>query len=166
MLSYPQYFELRILHLSTEGLPDWRIEKSAITAKSQGHDVLFAGSKSPFNYDRKTFSKVYEITWTAKARYGLPYYWSLVQKQLSKIIKDASPEIVHAHNIFSAKMMLEFDLPFIYDDHEYWSKHSRLLLEMEKLNEDKSENANASKIIKDIPKKVKRILINRHVNHL
>ena len=67
MLSYPQYFELRILHLSTEGLPDWRIEKSAITAKSQGHDVLFAGSKSPFNYDRKTFSKVYEITWTAKA---------------------------------------------------------------------------------------------------
>ena len=166
MLSYPQYFELRILHLSTEGLPDWRIEKSAITAKRQGHDVLFAGSKSPFKYNRKTFSKVYEITWSAKARYGLPYYWSLVQKQFSKIIKDARPEIVHAHNIFSAKMMLEFDLPFIYDDHEYWSKHSRLLLEMEKLNEDKSENANASKIIKDIPKKVKRILINRHVNYL
>jgi len=154
------------LHLSTEGLPDWRIEKSAITAKSQGHDVLFAGSKSPFNYNRKTFSKVYEIIWSAKARYGLPYYWSLVQKQLSKIIKEARPEMVHAHNIFSAKMMLEFDLPFVYDDHEYWSKHSRLLLEMEKLNEDKSENANPGKKIRNMPKKVKRILINRHVNHL
>ncbi|MBA2268083.1 MAG: glycosyltransferase family 4 protein [Nitrosopumilus sp.] len=154
------------MHLSTEGLPDWRIEKSAITSQSQGHDVLFAGSKSPFKYDRNTFSKVYEINWTAKARYGLPYYWSLVQKQLSKIIKEARPEIVHAHNIFSAKMMLDFDLPFVYDDHEYWSKHSRLLLEMEKLNEIKTEKANISKILINMPKRIKRSLINRHVNHL
>ena len=136
---------MKILHLSTEGLPDWRIEKSAITAYSQGHEVLFAGSKSPFKYDRNTFSKVYEVIWSAKARYGLPYYWSLVRKQISKIIKDARPEIVHAHNIFSAKMMLEFDLPFVYDDHEYWSKQSRLLLEMENLNEDKCDNAKARK---------------------
>ena len=54
-------------------------------------------------------------------------------------------------------MMLEFDLPFIYDDHEYWSRHSRLLLEMEKLNEDKSENANLTKIIRKMPKKVKSV---------
>ena len=36
---------MKVLHLSEYGLPDWRIEKSAITAKREGHDVFFAGQK-------------------------------------------------------------------------------------------------------------------------
>jgi len=157
---------LKILHLSTEGLPDWRIEKSALTASSRGHEVVFAGSKSPFKYDRNTFSKLYEVTWTAKARYGFPYYWHLVKKQIFRIIKEAQPDVVHAHNIFSAKMMLEFDIPFIYDDHEFWSKHSQLLLEMEKLNEVKGKKVHIDEALRDVQRKVKRKIVNRHVNRL
>lgn len=161
-----KYSKLKILHLSTEGLPDWRIEKSALTALNKGHEVVFAGSKSPFIYNRNTFSKIYEVIWTAKARYGFPYYWHMVKKQIFQIIKEVLPDIVHAHNIFSAKMMLEFDIPFVYDDHEFWSRHSQLLLEMDKINEIKGEKVSLNETIRGVQSKVKRKIINRHVNHL
>ena len=157
---------MKILHLSTEGLPDWRIEKSALTALNKGHEVVFAGSKSPFIYNRNTFSKVYEVIWTAKARYGFPYYWHMVKKQIYQIIKEVLPDIVHAHNIFSAKMMLEFDIPFVYDDHEFWSRHSQLLLEMDKLNEIQGEKVSLNETIRGVRRRVKRKIINRHVNRL
>jgi len=157
---------LKILHLSTEGLPDWRIEKSALTALNKGHEVVFAGSKSPFIYNRNTFSKIYEVIWTAKARYGFPYYWHMVKKQIYQIIKEVLPDIVHAHNIFSAKMMLEFDIPFVYDDHEFWSRHSQLLLEMDKLNEIQAEKVSLNETIRGVRRRVKRKIINRHVNRL
>ena len=32
---------MKILHLSDRGLPDWRIEKAAITGLKAGHEVLF-----------------------------------------------------------------------------------------------------------------------------
>jgi len=154
------------LHLSTEGLPDWRIEKSVLTALNKGHEVVFAGSKSPLRYNRNTFSKIYEVIWTAKARYGFPYYWHMVKKQIYQIIKEVLPDIVHAHNIFSAKMMLEFDIPFVYDDHEFWSRHSQLLLEMDKLNEIKGEKVSLNETIRGVRRRVKRKIINRHVNRL
>jgi hypothetical protein len=154
------------LHLSTEGLPDWRIEKSALTALNKGHEVVFAGSKSPFIYNRNTFSKIYEVIWTAKAIYGFPYYWHMVKKQIYQIIKEVLPDIVHAHNIFSAKMMLEFDIPFVYDDHEFWSRHSQLLLEMDKLNEIQGEKVSLNETIRGVRRRVKRKIINRHVNRL
>lgn len=154
------------MHLSTEGLPDWRIEKSALTALNKGHEVVFAGSKSPFIYNRNTFSKIYEVIWTAKARYGFPYYWHMVKKQIYQIIKEVLPDIVHAHNIFSAKMMLEFDIPFVYDDHEFWSRHSQLLLEMDKLNEIQGEKVSLNETIRGVRRRVKRKIINRHVNRL
>ena len=157
---------MKILHLSTEGLPDWRIEKSALTALNKGHEVVFAGSKSPFIYNRNTFSKIYEVIWTAKARYGFPYYWHMVKKQIYQIIKEVLPDIVHAHNIFSAKMMLEFDIPFVYDDHEFWSRHSQLLLEMDKLNEIQAEKVSLNETIRGVRRRVKRKIINRHVNRL
>jgi hypothetical protein len=80
---------------------------------------MFAG-KLPGNYVNTIFSKLYGIIWTAKARYGIPVYWGYVKKQVASIIKDVRPDIVHAHNIFSAKMISEFNIPFVYDDHEYW----------------------------------------------
>ncbi|MRN41835.1 MAG: hypothetical protein FIO02_12480, partial [Nitrosopumilales archaeon] len=113
------FTRLRILHLSHESLPDWRIEKAAISALNNSHEVAFAG-KYTKNYNNETFSKIYSLVWTAKARFGIPFYWRSVKKQLEKIIREARPDIVHAHNIFSAKMISEFGLPFIYDDHEYW----------------------------------------------
>ena len=110
---------MRILHVSHESLPDWRIEKSAITASNLGNDVFFAGKLSN-DYSGKSFAKIYKINWNAKARLGLPYYSDSIKKQLDKVLKETKPDVIHAHNIFSAKMVSEFGIPFLYDDHEYW----------------------------------------------
>ncbi len=95
--------ELKILHLSDDRLPDWRIEKSAITALKVGHDVVFAGRNSK-TYHTNTFSGKYEIEWTERSRRGFPFYWHSVKKQVGKVIREVRPDIVHAHNIFSAKI--------------------------------------------------------------
>jgi glycosyltransferase involved in cell wall biosynthesis len=110
---------MKILHVSHESLPDWRIEKSAISLNILGNNVFFAGRVSN-SYTRKTFSKIYKINWGAKARFGLPFYWRSVKKQLERVLKETRPDVVHAHNIFSAKMVSEFGIPFVYDDHEFW----------------------------------------------
>lgn len=115
--------------MSDDGLPDWRVEKSAITSSKLGHEVIFGGKSSPA-YKGNTFSKIYEINWTAKARMGLPFHWRPVKKKIDQLIREVKPDMVHAHNIFSAKMALELNVPFVYDDHEFWSKQSVMLNEI------------------------------------
>ena len=154
---------MRILHLSHESLPDWRIEKAAISALNNSHEVAFAG-KYPKNYNNETFSKIYSLVWTAKARFGIPFYWRSVKKQLEKIILEARPDIVHAHNIFSAKMISEFGLPFIYDDHEYWPIQARLLKEIGNL--PALEKKEAIQSVFDLPKRIRRNFINNRAIQL
>jgi hypothetical protein len=158
---------LRILHLSESRLPDWRIEKSAISASNLGYDTFFMGDDS-INYDNKIFSKIYKINWTAKARLGISTYWHYVKKQIGKVIKEVKPDIVHAHNIFSAKIISEFGLPFIYDDHEYWSQYPKIISEMaDTLSwKDKSPSNIIRTIAIGLPVKVRRIIINRYALHL
>ena len=76
ILSY-----LKILHISHESLPDWRIEKAAISALNNGHQVAFAGI-CPKKSNNKTFSEIYNLGWTAKARFGIPFYWRSVKPLL------------------------------------------------------------------------------------
>jgi hypothetical protein len=151
---------LKILHLSHESLPDWRIEKSAISALNNGCDVAFAGN-CPKNYGNTTFSEVHRVVWTAKARFGIPFYWDSVKKQLEGIIKKSRPDIVHAHNLFSAKMISEFGIPFVYDDHEYWSLHVRLLEEMAESNK-----RNGVENLLDLPRRIRRRFITKYAVHL
>jgi Glycosyltransferase Family 4 len=121
---------LRVLHVSHEGLPDWRVEKSARTAMKLGYRVSFAG-KPGNNINKTKFAKIYEIEWNSKARLGIPYYWQQVKRQLHKILKQEAPDIVHSHNLYSAKLISELGVPFVFDDHEYWSVSSKILLEMD-----------------------------------
>jgi hypothetical protein len=125
---------LRILHLSHDGLPDWRVEKSALSASIRGHQVAFGGTK-PINDITNLFSKVYEIDWAEGAKFGISFYLHYVKKQIGKVIRDARPDIVHAHNIFSAKIISEFGIPFVYDDHEYTSAFAKALAESVKIND-------------------------------
>ncbi|MEJ7641166.1 MAG: glycosyltransferase [Candidatus Nitrosocosmicus sp.] len=159
---------MRILHLSHDALPDWRVEKSAITSSNLGYDVMFAGAtRDKSIYNRNTFSKIYEVNWTAKARYGIPFYWSSVKKQITKVINEAKPDLVHAHNIFSARMVSELKLPFVYDDHEYWSKHSQFLTEMEKMAQTTKHNVNKFNFfLVNAIKKTRRNVLNRHAINL
>jgi glycosyltransferase involved in cell wall biosynthesis len=121
---------LRVLHVSHESLPDWRVEKSAITAMKLGYRVSFAG-KPGNNINKTKFAKIYEIEWNSKARLGIPYYWQQVKRQLHKILKQEAPDLVHSHNLYSAKLISELGVPFVFDDHEYWSVSSKILLEMD-----------------------------------
>jgi len=154
---------LKILHLSHDSLPDWRVEKAAISALKNSHEVAFAG-KYQNGSDKKTFSKIYNVVWTAKARFGIPFYWHSVKKQLESIIRQARPDIVHAHNIFSAKMISEFDIPFVYDDHEYWPLQARLLKEI--ANQPTLGKQETIHSVFDLPKRIRRKFINSYAIHL
>ena len=147
---------MKILHLSDRGLPDWRIEKAATTALKAGHEVLFGGGKEAISYDRKIFFKTYHVNWSARSRRGIPFYWHNVKKQVERILREARPDIVHAHDIFAAKMVSEFGVPFVYDNHEYWSEYSKILADT---------NRNASRNRKStLPRKIFRRLIRKFLN--
>jgi glycosyltransferase involved in cell wall biosynthesis len=132
---------LKILHLSEFGLPDWRIEKSAITGKREGYNVYFVGDKNRDDYKNVIFNKVYEIPWNIKAKYKFPFYYQILKKKINAVINEIRPDIIHAHNIFPAKIATEFDIPFVFDDHEYSSNHSKVVYETFKIraSEDKSK---------------------------
>jgi glycosyltransferase involved in cell wall biosynthesis len=115
---------LKILHLSHNSLPDWRIEKAALTAKKEGHDVLFVGHQGTL-YENKIFTKIYSINWKSETNLGIFPYWYHLKKQIEKILKRSSPDIIHAHNIVAAKMASQFKIPYIYDNHEYASLYTR-----------------------------------------
>jgi glycosyltransferase involved in cell wall biosynthesis len=116
---------MRILHLSDDGLPDWRVEKSALTAKKAGHEVFFGGRLN--NNARSTiFLEIHRINWTAGAMVGIPYYYHRVKKQIEKLVKQLGPDIIHSHNIGSAKISHDLGLPGVFDDHEYFGMLSRV----------------------------------------
>jgi glycosyltransferase involved in cell wall biosynthesis len=159
---------MRILHVSHESLPDWRIEKSAIAASKLDNEVFFAGRISNA-YTRDAFSNIYQINWTAKARLGIPFYWHSVKKQLDKVLKATKPDVIHAHNIFSAKMASEFEIPFVYDDHEYWSRLSMLLREIvqkKRTFEDRSQDTKHLKNMLSEMTRIRRVLINSYAIRL
>ena len=155
---------MRVLHVSHESLPDWRIEKSAITASNRGNDVFFAGKPSN-DYSRNSFTKIYNVTWNAKARLGLPLFTGSIKKQLDQVLKETKPDVIHAHNIFSAKMVSEFGIPFIYDDHEYWSHLSLILREIARatnLHRESTRQKGYSKMMLSKATNIRRSLINSY----
>jgi len=113
---------MKILSLSHNPLPDSRVEKAAYTAKKEGHLVFFAGPQvNGFGFPVKTFEKTYSIPFHKKANLKIPPYWRILKKSLEKIILECKADLIHAHNIFAGKLACELDIPFVYDDHEYWS---------------------------------------------
>ena len=123
---------MRILHLSDDGLPDWRVEKSALTAKKAGHEVYFGGRLDD-NAKSTIFSEIHRINWTAGALVGIPYYYHRVKRQIEKLVKQLGPDIIHSHNIGSAKISHDLGLPAVFDDHEYFGMLSRVNAENIKL---------------------------------
>jgi len=135
---------LRILHLTDTGLPDWRLEKTAFSGSQAGHKIFFGGGVS--EYSTTIFSEIHKVIWTAGARRGIPFYWNSVRKQVKDAIANTKPDIIHAHNIFSAKMVSEFGIPFVYDDYEYWSHHARVIAEAEFLDDKGALETNFRKL--------------------
>ena len=71
------------------------------------------------------------------------------------------PDIVHAHNVLSAKLIQEIgDYPFIYDNHEYWSKYLLTLLKDDFIN---PKNSNFSFIKSRINNIIKKYSMNNWI---
>ena len=156
---------MKVLHVSHAGLPDWRIEKSATTGLKYGYRVFFAGESPSNSYnDSKIFEKSYILSWP-KTNYPkvqlVPYIllgktsvWNSVKKQIKKILEELRPDIVHAHNVLSAKVISEFDVPMVYDDHEYWSIYvkrrfkSKIIDKNKKFLKNKIRNFAYNRLIK------------------
>ncbi|MHA1872564.1 MAG: glycosyltransferase [Candidatus Heimdallarchaeaceae archaeon] len=107
-------------------MPDSRVEKAAYTAKKNGHVIFFAGPQiRNFAFPIKTFEKTYSIPFNRRANLKIPPYWNRLKKGLKKVISECKPDLIHAHNIIAGKLACELNVPFIYDDHEYWSISSK-----------------------------------------
>jgi glycosyltransferase involved in cell wall biosynthesis len=122
---------MKILHLSDDGLPDWRVEKAALTGKRDGHSIYFGGRiRNVVKSD--LFNEIFPISWSAWSMIGFPYLWHVVKKQVANCIRIVRPDIVHAHNIASARMVSGLGLPTVFDDHEYFKVYSKVLVENRK----------------------------------
>jgi len=110
---------MRILHTSNTGLPDPRIEKTALIMKRHGHDVVFLGGQPARRQDFHTFEETHYLPFVSTLRYALDPRF---RRRWLRAIDEIRPDVVHAHNITAAVPMLDSDYPTIYDDHEFWSR--------------------------------------------
>jgi glycosyltransferase involved in cell wall biosynthesis len=140
---------MRILHLSDDGLPDWRVEKAALTAKKNGHDIFFGGRLNS-NSHSTVFSEIYPIKWSAGAIIGVPYFYHRVKKQIKQLVKIIRPDIVHSHNIGSAKVSYDLGLPTVFDDHEYFRMLSLVNAENIKLHDSSQRYSGINRTIHSI----------------
>ena len=122
---------MKILHLSDDGLPDWRVEKAALTGKRYGHSIYFGGHIRN-NVKSNLFREIFPISWSSWSMIGFPYLWHVIKKQVANCISISRPDIVHAHNIASAQMVSDLGLPMVFDDHEYFKVFSRVVVENRK----------------------------------
>ncbi|MEM3678179.1 MAG: hypothetical protein QW176_08555 [Candidatus Bathyarchaeia archaeon] len=111
----------RILHVSDTPLPDARIEKMAYSIAERGAETYFAGpySKRPA-LPEKGFKSLFTLDWSPRARMHLPPYWRTIKLSIKRLVDMLKPDLIHAHNIFAARLSYELGLRMVYDDHEYW----------------------------------------------
>ena len=114
---------MRILYLNLS-LPDHRVEKAAYIAKKNGHTIFYAGDikknyKPSKVFGSELFKEYFKISFSAKNNLG--YSLRPLIKKLKEIQKEFDFDIIHANNIYCANLASKLDIPFIFDDHEYFS---------------------------------------------
>jgi hypothetical protein len=101
------------------GLPDSRIEKTALTMKRQGHELLVLGGRPAQSQDLNAFSETHYVPVGNNLTLVID---PRIKSRWIKKIDEIGPDVVHAHNIVAAIMMLDTEYPVVYNDHECWSK--------------------------------------------
>jgi hypothetical protein len=120
---------MNILHLSHQSLPDKRVERAAFTGVKQGHKCFFVGLPPIDTHSLiagNLFEDAFPIGWTWKNKLHLPHFWGKLKKRCKYILKTVDPDIVHAHDIFAAKLCHEMKIPFVFDSHELWGPKASL----------------------------------------
>ena len=118
---------MKILHVSHASLPDVRVERYAYITRKYGYESFFVGPDINGFALGDLFVKKYKIHFTKAANIGLQPSWSRLKMEFKKVIQDCKPDIIHAHDIIAGKLASEFKIPFIYDDHEYWSMQGKIM---------------------------------------
>jgi len=117
--------KFKILHFSSKGIPDSRIEKYAYFQQNQGQEVFFCGKffRESKNFpETELFDQEFLISSNDLALIGIHPYFKKYKEDFEKVYSTINPDIVHAHDIVPAKVCSDLGIDFIYDDHEYWSK--------------------------------------------
>ena len=94
-----------------------------------------------------------------RAKYKFPFSYQRVKKKIHNIIDEIRPDIIHAHNILPAKIASEFEIPLVFDDHEYSSMHGKVIYEFFKIRES-LDNSKKNKIRWIARKSLKRYSLN------
>jgi len=124
---------LRVLHVSDNSLPDARVEKMAYLSKKRDWETFFAGPGfDSFSLGESVFDGLFFMPWNRYVRLGFPPYFQWVKRKLKKIINMVKPDVIHAHDVFSAKMVCDLGYPFVFDDHEFASLEKKSDVEWER----------------------------------
>jgi glycosyltransferase involved in cell wall biosynthesis len=119
---------MRILHLSDQGLPDARVEKSAYSSKKLGHSNYFAGRRfRGYSFEMELFDDLFELPFTWRANVGEPLHWHRLKRKFQTILFAVKPDLIHAHNIIAANLASQSGLPYVLDDHELASVSTRMI---------------------------------------
>lgn len=117
------HFALRILHLAHAGLPDERIERSAWSSWCAGQEAHFAGPKwLGLSLPSDPFATKSELPFDLRSNLGEPISTNRLTRRFQQVVSRVRPDMIHAHDLFAGRLAARLDVPFVYDDHEYWSK--------------------------------------------
>ncbi len=112
---------LKILHISHAGLPDVRVEKTALTMKKRGHHVVFLGGQPINGQHLNVFDETYYLPLGNSLQI---VFDPRVKRRWIKKIREINPDFVHAHNCIVAHFLIDEDFPVIFNDHELMSKQT------------------------------------------
>ncbi|MFX1261501.1 MAG: glycosyltransferase [Promethearchaeota archaeon] len=118
---------LNVLHLSHSGLPDPRVERLAMMSQSYAKSIFLGPPSSSHRLHQEAFSEVRCIdAFTTASKLGLPFFYKRLLDEVKEHVKVVEPDLIYAHNIITGKVARDLGLPFVYDDHEYWSREMKL----------------------------------------
>jgi len=123
---------LKVLHISDNSLPDSRVEKMAYLSRKRDWATFFAGPGfSYFALGGNVFDSLFFVPWDRYTRLGFPPYFFWIKRKVKKIVDYVKPDVIHAHNIFAAKMICDMGYPFVFDDHELASMEKKSTVDWE-----------------------------------
>ncbi len=112
---------LRILHISHAGLPDIRVEKTALTMKKQGHEVIFLGGLPIRGQHLNVFEETHHVPLGNSLQI---VFDPRVKRRWIREISKLKPDFIHAHNCIVAHFLIDEDFAVIFNDHELMSKQT------------------------------------------
>ncbi len=122
--------DLRVAIISDSSLPDARVERTALIYShvfNLESYLIAPGKPSIIETIVKRLGLnpplhfVEGFRFHKLARVGIAKYYNRVMDGFKKMLREIDPDLVHAHNIFVAKIVSDLGYDFVLDDHELYS---------------------------------------------